>query len=194
MRAGGDAAPAGVVSQATHPGGAGAPPGGTTAAPPGSWLTAGRSTVCPRPGGHGPKANNLGGASFRTRAETKRSEESAARRRDENAAMARRPPRLLRRGLPAEARRAKAGESGLPGALAKNTGDGAWLNTPRHSGARAQRANPESIIRREEKQRQPCHIEPLRRMDSGLRPSAGPGMTGYGLRLAPLTSPKPPAR
>jgi hypothetical protein len=29
--AGGDAAPAGVATQATHPGGAGAPPGGNTA-------------------------------------------------------------------------------------------------------------------------------------------------------------------
>jgi hypothetical protein len=37
-----DAAPAGVVTQTTHPGGAGAPPGGHYGLPVRSWLTAGR--------------------------------------------------------------------------------------------------------------------------------------------------------
>src|SRR5262249_6980866 len=75
MRVGSDAAPARVLfTQSTHPGGAGAPPGGQYGPPARSWLTDGRFPEMERPA------------------------KSAARCRKENAVMARREAPVLSRG------------------------------------------------------------------------------------------------
>src|SRR5262249_29480051 len=106
--------------QSTHPGGAGAPPGGQYGPPARSWLTDGRFP------------------------EMDRQTKSAARCRKENAAMARREAPVLSRGgtatknngcatwraIPLVCRgvRGERKETGLPGASTNNTGDGAWAD------------------------------------------------------------------
>src|SRR5215475_10372000 len=120
MRVGSDAAPARVLTHSTHPGGAGAPPGGQYEPPARSWLTDGRSRYGKRPTKSVARCRKEDARDGAPRG-ARTLERECGNKEQWLRHLARHPPRYWRGVRRREGRRA------YPGPRSKNTGDDAWL-------------------------------------------------------------------